>query len=46
MKLAFRPLKTLYGRLPAVEFRPLMLDGVQKLMIQNNLCHGVINKRV
>jgi integrase len=46
MKLAFRPLKTLYGRLPAAEFSPLKLDSVQKLMIQKDLCHGVINQRV
>ena len=44
MKLAFRPLKHLYGETPAAEFGPLKLQAVRRHMIDQNLVRSLINK--
>lgn len=44
--LAVRPLKELYGKLPAAEFSPLKLKAVREKMIEANLCRNEINKRI
>jgi integrase len=43
---SFRPLKELYGRTPAVDFRPLKLKAVREKMIGAGLARGTINQRV
>lgn len=46
MKLAFRPLKALYGQTAAVAFGPLALEAVQTKMIEFKLSRRVINQRI
>jgi integrase len=46
MKLAFRPLRELYGSTPAAAFGPLSLQAVREKMIRLKLCRNVINQRV
>ena len=45
-RLSFRPLKALYGSLPACEFSPLKLKAVREHMIKGDLCRTLINKRI
>jgi integrase len=44
-RLSLRPLKELYGRLPAAEFSPLKLKAVRQKMVEAGLCRGVVNQR-
>jgi integrase len=45
-KLSLKPLRELYGRLPATEFSPLKLKAVRECMTAADLCRGVINQRI
>jgi len=45
-KYSLRPLRQLYGALPANEFTPLKLKAVRKTMIDTGLCRSVINQRI
>jgi hypothetical protein len=45
-KYSLRPLRHLYGALPANEFTPLKLKAVRKTMIDTGLCRSVINQRI
>ncbi len=45
-RYSLKPLRELYGTLPASEFSPLKLKAVRQKMIQADLARGVINKRV
>jgi integrase len=46
MKLAFRPLKAIYGHTPAADFGPRTLEAVQTAMIESKLSRRVINQRI
>jgi integrase len=46
MKLAFRPLKALYGHTDAQAFGPLALKTVRQKMIESGLARSVINQRI
>jgi integrase len=46
MKEALRPVRRLYGRLPARDFGPLALKAVRQQMISQGLSRGVINRRI
>lgn len=43
---SLRPLKDLYGSVPARELRPLKLKAVRQSMIDAGLCRTTINHRV
>jgi integrase len=45
-KWALRPLKSLFGDLPAKEFTPLKLMAVREAMICDDISRGVINRRI
>ena len=45
-RLSLRPLRELYGPTPAADFSPLKLKAVRQLMIDADLCRGVVNQRV
>jgi integrase len=45
IKLAMRPLRSLYGRTPAHKFGPLALRAVRQAMIESGLCRNEVNKR-
>lgn len=45
-RLSLRPLRKLYGTLPAAEFSPLKLKALRQTLIDQGLCHGVINQHV
>ncbi len=46
IRLSLRPLRELYGDLPANKFSPLMLDAVRRTMISSGrLCRKEINRR-
>jgi integrase len=45
-KLSLRPLRELYGTIPAADFSPLKLKAVRQRMIDADLSRGVINQRV
>jgi integrase len=44
-KLAFRPLKKLYGHTRAADFGPLSLKAVRQAMVDGELCRNVVNAR-
>ena len=46
IKLAMKPLVTLYGRMPGAEFSPLKLKAVREKMVEAKLSRGTVNKRV
>ena len=46
IKLAVRPLKSLYGSTPAKDFGPLALKAVRQVMIDAKLCRRTINQRI
>jgi hypothetical protein len=46
LKLSLRPLRRLFGNLPAAEFSPLKLKAVRQNMIDSRLSRGVINQRI
>jgi len=45
-KLSLRPLRSLFGKLPAAEFSPLKLKALREHMVGAGLSRGVINQRV
>lgn len=45
-RYSLRPLRELYGDMPADEFSPLRLKAVRQRMIESDLCRSVINQRV
>jgi integrase len=45
-RLSLRPLRKLYGALPAADFSPLKLKAVRQQMIEAGLCRTEINRRV
>ena len=45
MKAATKPVRELYGVLPAVQFGPLALRAVRQKMIDTGLCRGLVNRR-
>lgn len=45
-RYSLRPLRELYGDMPADEFSPLRLKAVRQKMIESGLCRTVINQRV
>jgi len=45
-KLALRPLRELYGDLPAVEFGPRALKAVRQRMIDTGWCRPYVNKQI
>lgn len=45
-KLSLRPLRRLFGKLPATEFSPLKLKAVRQSLIDAEISRGVINQRV
>jgi integrase len=45
-KVSLKPLRKLYGQLPATEFSPLKLKAVRQRMIDGDLCRGVVNQRI
>jgi integrase len=46
LRAALRPVRRLYGALPARDFSPLKLRGVQEEMVRSGLCRAVVNDRV
>lgn len=42
---ATKPVRELYGELPAVQFGPLALRAVRQKMIDTGLCRGLVNRR-
>jgi integrase len=46
VKLALRPLKSLYGSTPAKDFGPKALKAVRQDMINAKLCRRTINQRI
>jgi integrase len=45
LRYSFRPLKELYGTLPAAELSPLKLKAVRQRLIDAGLCRTLINQR-
>jgi integrase len=45
-KLSLRPLRRLFGKLPAAEFSPLKLKAVRQSLIDDGISRGVINQRI
>lgn len=45
-KLSLRPLRRLFGNIPAAELSPLKLKAVRQLLIDTGVSRGVINQRV
>jgi len=45
-KLSLRPLRALFGQLPAAEFSPLKLKAIRQGMIESGMSRGVINQRI
>ncbi len=45
-KLTLRPLRELYGLLPAADFSPLKLKALRFRMVETGLTRGVVNQRV
>jgi hypothetical protein len=46
IRLALRPLKSLYGGTPARDFGPKALKSVRQGMINSGLCRRTINQRI
>ncbi|HEY1381528.1 MAG TPA: hypothetical protein VGF55_32320, partial [Gemmataceae bacterium] len=46
VRLAIRPVRILYGPLPAAEFSPLKLKAIRDEMVRSGLCRPVVNQRV
>ncbi len=46
LRLALRPLRTMYGRTPADEIGPLALKAVRQRMIDDGLSRNYINKHI
>lgn len=46
MKLAFKPLRELYGDTPAASFRPRALKAVRARLVANELSRWTVNERV
>jgi integrase len=46
IRLAIRPLRQLYGDLPARDFGPLQLKAVRQAMVESGLCRNEVNRRV
>jgi len=45
MKAAIKPVRTLYGELPAKDFGPLALKAVRQSMVDAGLCRALVNRR-
>jgi integrase len=45
-RLALRPVKELFGHIPAGEFGPLALKTVRENMIRAGLCRSLVNQRI
>ncbi len=45
-KIAYRVIRVLYGRIPAVEFGPLALKAVRAAMLAKGWCRSLINQRI
>src|SRR5262249_23665284 len=46
LRAALRPVRQLYGSMPARDFSPLKLRAVQEEMVRSGLCRTVINDRI
>ena len=46
LRSALRPLRRLYGTVPAAEFGPRALKAVRQYLIEQSLARGVINKHI
>ena len=46
LRLALRPLKSLYGTTPARDFGPVALKAVRQSMVDSGLCRLTVNQRV
>jgi hypothetical protein len=46
VRLAIRPVRELYGLLPACEFSPLKLKAVRDAMVASGLSRPVVNQRI
>ncbi len=46
IKYALKPVRQLYGRVPATEFGPLALKAVREWMLEKGWCRKTINNRV
>ena len=46
IKYSIRPVRELYGLIPAVQFGPLALRSVRERMIRDKLCRTLINHRL
>src|SRR5262249_10204757 len=46
IKAAIRPLRRLYGRMPAIAFGPVSLKAVRKAMVDSGLARRTINNHV
>ena len=46
MVYALKPLKDIYGKLPAAEFSPLKLKAVRQKLIESGLCRNEVNQRI
>ena len=46
IRLALRPLKSLYGTTPARDFGPMALKAVRQSMVDAGLCRRTVNQRV
>ena len=45
-KLSLRPVRKLFGNLPACEFSPLKLKAVRQSLVDSSVSRGVINQRI
>ncbi len=45
-RMAFRPLKQLYGQTPATEFGPRALKTVREKMVESGWCRPYVNKQI
>lgn len=46
IRAALRPVRRLYGNLPATEFGPLALKAVREEMVRGGLCRSTINSNI
>jgi integrase len=46
IRQALRPVRELYGAVPAVEFGPLALKAVRRAMVERGWCRTFINKQI
>ena len=46
IRYALRPVRSLYGATPAVDFGPLALKAVRKQLVDADDCRSMVNKRI